>query len=182
MNVTRLARSWFLAPPVTGIRAVIYSLGAVALPTIIRASVQGPVSDAALLAYVPFILLAALAVEWQYAAAVALASALLGTYLFIEPRFVFMAGPTDTFSVILFLIGSALIIKLVHDLKGVLVDVPGSPAARHRGGIVFSAEAGDAWASWQGHSCSVRLGSQEEVAEMMQDFLAQRELGKRLSN
>lgn len=181
MIATRLARNWFLAAPATGNRAAIYSLGAVLLPTLIRASVQGPVSGIPLLAYFPFVLLVSMAVEWRFAVAVALASSLVGTYFFVEPRFIFLAGPTDVFAIVAFLIASALIIKFVHDLKGVIVDVPGSPAARRRAGVVFSSEAGDAWASWEGHSCTVRLGRQDEVAEMMQDFLAQRELGKRLN-
>ena len=181
MIATRLARDWFLAPPVTGYRAAIYSTGAVALPTLIRAAFQGPVSGIPLLAYFPFMLLVSMAVEWRFAVAVALLSSLLGTYLFVEPRFIFFAGPTDVFAVVAYLIASALVIKLVHDFKGVVVDAPGSPAARARTGVVFSSEAGDAWASWQGHSCSIRLGRQDEVAEMMQDFLAQRELGKRLN-
>jgi len=158
-----------------------YSLGAVGLPTLIRAAFQGPVSGIPLLAYFPFVLLVSIAVEWKFAAAVALASSLVATYLFVEPRFIFLAGPTDVFAIIAFLIASALIIKFIHELKGVVVDVPGSPAARHRAGVVFSSEAGDAWASWQGHSCSIRLGRQDEVAEMMQDFLAQKDLGKRLN-
>ena len=49
------------------------------------------------------------------------------------------------------------------------------------GGIVFSLEKGQAWASWYGQESHVQLGPQGEVAEMMEDFLAQLEVGKRLN-
>lgn len=173
--------NWFLAPPVTGNRAHFWSVIAVALPTLIRASVQGPVTGIPLEPYVPFVLLAAIALNWRHASAVALASALVGSIMFIEPRFVPFAGPTDWFAIAAFLIGAAMIIKFVHSLKGVVVEAPGSSAAKRRNGIVFSCENGDAWASWQGHRCTVRLGTQDEVAEMMEDYLAQRELGRRLA-
>lgn len=176
-----LMRKWFLAPPLTGKWAHICSIIAVALPTLIRAGFQGVVSGIPLLAYVPFVLLSAIGLGWRHATAVALGSAVVGSLLFIEPRFIFLAGPTDIFAITAFLVGSAMIIKFAHALKGIVVDAPGSPAAQQRSGIVFSAEGGDVWASWQGHSCSVRLGDQEDVAEMMQDFLAQRELGKQLA-
>ena len=176
----RVVKRWFLAPPISGYRAILFGLLAVAIPTLIRASVQGPVSGIVFSTYIPFVLLSAIALEWTYASGVAIASALVASLLFIEPRFVFLAGPTDVFGIAVFLVASAMIIKFVSALKGVVVDVPGSVAAQRRSGIVFSSEGGDAWASWQGDSCSIRLGSHDEVAEMMQDFLAHRELGKRL--
>jgi signal transduction histidine kinase len=55
------------------------------------------------------------------------------------------------------------------------INYVGDPAS----GIVFSLEDGDAWASWPGSSAPLRLGQQDDVAEMMRDFLAQIELGKR---
>lgn len=176
----RAVKRWFLAPPMSGYRAILFGLASVALPTVIRSSVDGSVSGIVFSAYVPFVLLSAIALEWTYASAFALVSAFVASMMFIEPRFVFLAGPTDLFGISVFLIACAMIIKFVHTLRGIVVESPGSAAARHRTGIVFSSEGGDAWASWQGHGCSVRLGTQEEVAEMMQDFLSQRELGKRL--
>ena len=180
MPGVRVVKRWFLAPPISGYRAILFGILAVALPTLIRASVQGPVSGIVFSTYIPFVLLSAIALDWTYASVVALASAFVASMLFIEPRFVFLAGPTDYFGIAVFLIASAMIIKFVSALKGVVVDVPGSATARRRSGIVFSSEGGDAWASWKGDSCSIRLGTHDEVAEMMQDFLAQRDLGKRL--
>ena len=49
------------------------------------------------------------------------------------------------------------------------------------GGVVFSLERGEVWASWYGQGPPVLLGSQRKVSEMMQDFLAQEELAKRLT-
>ena len=50
------------------------------------------------------------------------------------------------------------------------------------GGVIFSLEGGRVWASWPGADSNVVLGTKEEVAEMMRDFLAQVELGERLTN
>lgn len=174
-------RKWFLAPAITGTRAHVLSGIAVVIPTLIRASVQGPVSGIPLDTYVPFVLLAAIALGWKNAVAVAVISAFVGSTLFIEPRFIVLAGPTDWFAINIFLVASAMIIKFVHSLKGLVVEAPGSAAAKRRSGIVFSCEGGDAWASWQGHRCTVRLGTTEEVAAMMQDYLAQCELGRKLA-
>jgi hypothetical protein len=40
------------------------------------------------------------------------------------------------------------------------------------GGVVFSLDKGEVWASWNGQGIPVRLGSQRRVARMMLDFLA----------
>jgi len=178
---SKIVSKWFLAPRITGIQAFFWSLVAVVIPTLLRAAVQGPVIGIPLLSYVPFVLLAAIALSWRHAAAVAMISAFVGSVMFIEPRFIILAGPTDWFAIAMFLIASAMIIKFVHSLKGVVVAAPGSPGAKQRSGIVFSCEAGDAWASWQGQQCTVHLGTQDEVAEMMKDYLAQRELGRKLA-
>ena len=49
------------------------------------------------------------------------------------------------------------------------------------GGIVFSLDDGKVWASWYGQGPPVLLGSQKKVSGMMEDFLAQEEVGKRLT-
>jgi hypothetical protein len=48
-------------------------------------------------------------------------------------------------------------------------------------GIVFSSREGFVWASWPETEATVRLGRHDMVAAMMQDFLAQDALGKRLN-
>ena len=47
--------------------------------------------------------------------------------------------------------------------------------------IIFSFVDGFVWASWPGTISLVRLGRYETVTAMMQDFLAQCELGERLA-
>jgi hypothetical protein len=48
-------------------------------------------------------------------------------------------------------------------------------------GIIFSLDKGEVWASWYGHEQPVRLGSRYPVAKMMDDFLKQEQLAKRLA-
>ena len=48
-------------------------------------------------------------------------------------------------------------------------------------GIIFSSRDGFVWASWPDTEGAVRLGRHEMVAAMMQDFLAQDDLGRRLA-
>lgn len=47
--------------------------------------------------------------------------------------------------------------------------------------IVFSSRDGFVWASWPQTNATIRLGRHELVAAMMQDFLAQDSLGRRLA-
>ena len=65
-------------------------------------------------------------------------------------------------------------------LRRVIAAVRGPGADESGGGIVFSLEKADAWASWYGQGTPIRLGSQRKVSEMMADFLAQVEIAKRL--
>jgi hypothetical protein len=48
--------------------------------------------------------------------------------------------------------------------------------------VVFSLRDGYVWASWPEASGTVRLGSYDTVLHMMRDFVAQSELGERLTN
>jgi len=47
--------------------------------------------------------------------------------------------------------------------------------------IIFSMVDGAVWASWPGKRASVELGHSDAVTYMMRDFLAQYELGERMS-
>ena len=81
----------------------------------------------------------------------------------------------------MFLFGSGLTIGSVEVIRREFQKTPDTPGPGERtGGIVFSLEDGEAWVSWYGKRSAVRLGTQEEVTEMMQDFIAQVELAKRL--
>lgn len=48
--------------------------------------------------------------------------------------------------------------------------------------IIFSLHEGYVLASWPGTDASVRLGRHDIVAAMMEDFLAQDALGRRLAH
>lgn len=168
--------TWLLRAPIGGIPAFLYGLAAIAVPTLIRVAVDGVVSGTAFIPYIPFVLLSALLLEWRYAVGVALASVIIADMMFVDPRYVFVAGPTDVFGMTVFLAASAIAICLVRACKTYIRG--GRPIGE---GIIFSLEQGQAWASWYRSGSSVRLGSKDEVAAMMKDFLAQLEVGDRLN-
>lgn len=166
---------------ITGRWALFWAVAAVVTPTFVRYSVQGVVSGCETITYVPFVLLSAVFLGWRIAVPVALASAYFADALFMGHDHLLLEGPCDIYGMTAFLAGSGLIIASVEVIRRELLNMPGFEAAGERpGGIVFSVEDGQAFASWYGRRSAVRLGSQEEVAEMMEDFLAQVELAKRL--
>lgn len=168
---------------VTGIWAVFWAVAAVATPTLIRLSVQDFVTGCGTVTYVPFILLSALFLGWRFAVPVVLGSAYFADALFMGHGHLLLEGPCDIYGMTAFLIGSGLIITSLEAVRHEVKNMPG-PVGSQEGtaGIVFSLEDGQAFASWYGSPSAVRLGSQEEVAEMMSDFLAQLELAKRLGS
>jgi len=176
--VVRLAK-WLMLPPITGKSALAWSLAAIAVPTLVRASLDGVVTGVGFTPYCPFVLLSAVMLCWRYAAVVAIASAAIADALFVGPRFELIESPTDVFGVIAFLGTSFLIIGLVHAMR-TLMEHRGRPTGASNG-VIFSQERGKAWISWPGEPYYVQLGQQDEVAEMMKDYLAQLELGKRLT-
>ena len=181
MTIVRVLKRKLEKPPVTGLRAIPCTFAAIILPTIIRCTVDNDVTGIAFSPYIPFVLLAALLLGWRHAIAVALLSAAVADLMFIDPRFQPLAGPTDAFGVIVFLISSALIIALVQAARFIAETwVKPAPSGQNQTGIIFSLEGGQAWATWYGSRRPLRLGPQGEVAEMMQDFLAQLEVGSRL--
>lgn len=170
---------WLILPPISGKRAIAWSIAAVAMPTVGRALVDGAVTGIAFIAYVPFVLLSAVFLSWRYAAIVAIASAAIVDALFVGAPYALVEGPADVFGVVVFLGASSLIIALVQTMRTV-VKHHGRPAGAVDG-VIFSEERGQAWASWPGASYYVRLGPQDQVAKMMEDYLAQVELAKRLN-
>lgn len=109
-------------------------------------------------------------------------SAAFADMLFIDPRFQPLAGPTDVFGISIFLSSAALIVLVVQAARSMVeARLRPAPCGEGRTGIIFSLERGQALATWYGSEQPLRLGPQNEVAEMMQDFLEQLELGKRLS-
>lgn len=171
-----------LTPPITGKRAAWWAIVAVAVPTIIRAALDGIVEGLPYTAYLPFVIFAVIMLEWRYAAAVALCSAFVADFLFVEPRYHLAPEPSELFGVGVFIATAALMLGVAEGVRRIIDNSlrparpDGVPAQ-----VVFSLEDGQAWASWYGSHSWVRLGPEDEVAEMMEDFLAQRELGQRLA-
>jgi len=169
-----------LAPSITGARAIFYTILAAGVPTFIRAGVAGFVSGCELTIYLPFVLVAVVFMGWKYGVATALTSVVLAQFVVLGPHHSFLTSACSIYSLSVFSIGSAAIIAAVHGLRRLIALRSESPGSSN-GGIIFSLEKGQAWASWYGRSSYVQLGPQSEVAEMMEDFLAQLEVGKRLT-
>lgn len=168
---------------VTGGWALFWAVAAAVIPTLIRYSFDGIVTGCGAITYVPFIFLSALFLGWRFAVPVAIASGYFADALFMGHDYLLLEGPTDIYGMTAFLAGSGLMIAAVEAVRSELQKMPGPAGNRDRtAGIVFSLEDGQAFASWYGNPSAIRLGSQEEVAEMMEDFLAQLELAKRLGS
>lgn len=177
--MNRIAPATLLAtPPVAGSLALLTVVGALAAPTAILLLDHSLPAGACCTTYFPFVLLSAVLMGPAYASAVAIGSAGLADALFMGPRYQVLESPMDLFGDTASLISSALIIGLVFLCRRARRNL--DQASSSPSGIIFSLEGGDAWASWHGSAGPVRLGPHEEVESMMQDFLAQLELGRRL--
>ena len=183
MTQTEVLNRWLTATPISGIKALACEIAVLAIPTLIRLSMgmQSMWLDCCI-PYYPFILVAAVLLGWKAASLLAVIAAGITDFLFVGRPYGFLDTPSDLFDVTAFLFSAFLIIGLVQLIRRVAVEILrltdfGEPTS----GIIFSLEAGQAWASWKGASTPLRLGRQEEVAEMMQDFLAQIEVGERLA-
>jgi hypothetical protein len=164
-------------PLLSGWQALLFASLSLALPTAVRAAVEGTVSGCEFTPYLPFVLICAIVVRWWLAGLVALGSVAVlggiceGSRHFQLPCFESAAG--------IFLASSAVMIGVPVLIRAVLASMQ-QPKGRD-GGLVFSLEKGEVWASWYGYEEPVLLGTQRSVSEMMKDFLAQEELAKRLN-
>ena len=178
----RILRKALQSPPLSGKVARRFCIAAIAVPTLIRAALHGLVTAGVFLTYVPFVLLAALLVTPRHAAVVALASAIVADFFFMQRYFALAAGPNDLFSIGVFLITSALIIAMVRTVRSFIEDCLAPDASDELlSRIIFSEKKGEAWAHWYAERPSVKLGPHKEVAEMMEDYVAQVRLGERLT-
>lgn len=177
---TRLTH-WLQAPFVTGWLALFCGIFAVAIPTLIRFYANDVVTGCEFTPYLPFVMLSAILLRWWQAGVVALASAALFSGLFVGPSNEFFDLSCVLSSVGIFLAASAMIIGIVVVLRRTIADIFSHPD-EGSGGVIFSLEEGQVWASWYGKGPPVCLGSQSKVGEMMEDFLAQEELAKRLTD
>ncbi len=178
MDFANLAR-WLQAAPATGRLALVGGITAVGMPTIIRTAIDGIVTGCEFTPYLPFVLLSAILLRWWQASAVALASVAILGGLFVEPPSEFLVSECFLSSAGIFLASSAIMIGTVILIRGVFAAI--QRRDEFAGGIVFSLEKEEVWATWYGSGPPMRLGSQERVEEMMEDFLAQGALGRRLA-
>jgi hypothetical protein len=171
-----------LGTPVAGPFAPIMSVAALAVPTAILSLDHSLPAGACCTTYFPSVLLTAILAGPIYASIVGLGSAGLADALFMGPRYQLFESPMDTFGDISSLVSFALIIGCVWLFREAIAQhTRRKTKAESESGIIFSLENGVALASWPGARAPVRMGPEDEVAEMMQDFLAQRELAKRLT-
>ena len=168
-------------PAFAGNQALLFGIVAVAAPTLIRAAVDGLVSTAVFLTYTPFVLLSALLLTPRQTAVVVLACASVAHFVFTEPYLALGTSPNDLFSVGIFLINSVLIIGLVKMVRNSIDDcLAPNVSGEISSSVIFSEKEGEAWVSWHSARPSVKLGPHKEVARMMEDYIAQVELGERL--
>jgi len=171
---------WLRAPLLTGRRALFCGMLALVAPTVVRVAVNGVVTGCEFTPYLPFVFLCAVMLRWWQATAVALTSvAILGGILVGTPRQM-LALPCFLPSAGIFLAASAGMIAIAVLVRQVIAALQRPDDTS--GGIIFSLEKGEVWASWYGHGQPVRLGNQQTVANMMDDFLKQEQLAKRLAN
>jgi hypothetical protein len=169
---------WLQAPSLRGWQALLCIVVAVGLPTAVRGAVDGVVTGCEFTPYLPFVLGSAVLLRWWHAALVPLlAVAVMGGLLNAGP----MPLPCFESSAAIFLVSSAAMIGAAILIRRVIMAIRVRGSDESAGGIVFSLEKGQVWASWYGHGAPVLLGSQRKVSEMMSDYLAQERLGKRLS-
>jgi hypothetical protein len=170
---------WVRAPLLTGRTAALCAGLAFALPTLVRVAVNGVVTGCEFTPYLPFVFLCAVMLRWWQAGAVALASvAIMGGVLEGPPRHM-LALPCFLSSAGIFLASSAAMIAMAVLVRRIIARLLRPDDSS--GGIIFSLERGEVWASWYGHGQPVRLGSRNTVARMMEDFLKQEQLAKRLA-
>lgn len=173
------ATRWLGTPLASGWIALPIALAAVAAPTSIRAALNGVVTGCEFTPYLPFIMLSAILLRWWQAGAVALVSVGIMGGLFkgsLENPSCFIPAAG------VFLVSSAAMIGLMVLMRRLVTALQNRGTDESAGGIVFSLEQDQVWASWYGEGAPVRLGTRGKVSHMMEDFLAQEELAKRLTS
>lgn len=182
MNFIDKLSRLLLASPATGLRALLYCIALIAVPTAIRLLLGQVIDRSPFFPYVPFVIIAAIILDWRYATAAALGSWLVADLLFIEPRYQLDFAADELIGFAIFLVSAALMIGMAKAVRAIVENSlrPARPDTLSTP-VVFSRENGQAWASWYGSHSWVRLGPEDSVAEMMRDFLAQMELGERLN-
>jgi hypothetical protein len=163
---------WLQAPPVTGWCALAGAIAAVAVPTMLRFAVRGSVTGCEFTPYLPFILIAAILLGWWQAAGVALASVAVLGGLFVGPQAAMAQRDCFESGAAVFLASSAVVVGVAVVVRRLIGNLQRRGTDEGSGGIVFSVEQGEVWASWYGQDLPLRLGPQRKVARMMKEFLA----------
>ena len=156
----------------TGWYALVGAIAAVAVPTIFRFAVSGSVTGCEFTPYLPFVLLAAILLGWWQAVALALASVAVLGGLFVGPQAAILQKDCFVSGASIFLGSSAVIVGVAILVRRLIGNLQRRGADEASGGIVFSVEQGEVWASWYGQGAPLRLGPQRKVARMMEEFLA----------
>lgn len=104
------------APP-SGGKAAVYGLLLVAAPTILRLLIDPFVAGLPYVTYFPFVLVAALFMDWRQAMAVTLLSTVVANYLFMDPRFTFFARQSDTIGSVFFFVAASMIVAVGQSLR-----------------------------------------------------------------
>lgn len=181
MVSTKHLRRWLIAAPVTGPLAALGALFALAAPTLVNVWIKAVSTDLCLLSYLPFILLAAILLGWRYAALIAPASAIVSDLWLMGVPGRLFESHSHVFALASFMVVAAILVAFVAAVRMLAgFNIPPARSRRPQGNVIFSLENGVAWASWYGTQEPICLGDEDEVAAMMEDFLAQRELGRRL--
>ena len=144
----------------------------IALPTIARAAINGTVTGCEFTPYLPFVLISAILIGWWQASAVALVSVAILGGLFVAPPVVQLERPCFLAGAGMFLAASGAMIGTAVLVRRAFAGLQRRGADEAGGGIVFSVEQGEVWASWYGQGAPVRLGAERKVAETMRRFLA----------
>lgn len=162
------------SPPLDGWKALLCGLAAVAIPTAVRFATEGTITGCEFTPYLPFVLFSAILLRWWQAAFVPIAAvAIMGGVLIGPPGPMFDAACFASAAAIFLASSAALIgVALLTRRTMAALQKRGTDAS---GGVIFSLEKGEVWASWHGQDLPVRLGSQKRVSEMMKDFLAHSE-------
>jgi hypothetical protein len=182
MTRTALLRSWFVRPPLDAKGAITWFLIAMPAAALIRASMEcGDMAGECCTPLFLFVLLSAILLGWAGAVLATVAS-IVTAALFWPGAHHMHANRWEFWGVALFILYSALIIGAVEFTRRTFARFSRlADLQEHSSGIIFSVERGQAWASWPGSPVPVRLGPQDEVAEMMEDFIAQRACSERLA-
>jgi len=184
MTRTDLLRSWFVAPPLAGKWVILWILVSLPVATVIRSSMHcsDAIGDCCAPFFV-FVLLTAILLGSLAAVVAAIASMVVSILLFSQQAHPMQMGEgSELLSAILFALYCVLIICSVEYVRRAFARFSRIATTKETSsGVIFSLEKGQAWASWPGSPSPVRLGPEHEVTAMMEDFIAQVELGHRLA-